>query len=192
MPPRRTCSPVELSLGTRPRWAISCRGVSKRRTSPISATKVTAVRKATPRLLGQALQSGLSIVDGLPVFAQDQILGRMLEAEVGEPSGMDLGPGPGAGIDPSVAQQKGLQMLALRAQVRHRGLTGPHQLAHGLMPRVGDPDAGEFARAMQPGQGDGIPAIGLDALARPLRDQRGSNDGAVMPEGGDLPLQPIA
>src|SRR3954451_19905944 len=92
----------------------------------------------------------------------------------------------------SVAQQKGLQMLALRAQVRHRGLTGPHQLAHGLMPRVGDPDQGEFASAMQPGQGDGIPAIGLDALARPLRDQRGSDDGAVVPEGGDLPLQPIA
>src|SRR4051812_18773729 len=105
---------------------------------------------------------------------------------------MDLGPGPGAGIDPSVAQQKGLQMLALRAQVRHRGLTGPHQLAHGLMPGVGDPDPGEFAGAMQPGQGDGIPAIGFDALARSLRDQRGSNDGAVMPEGGDLPLQPIA
>src|SRR4051795_10493609 len=105
---------------------------------------------------------------------------------------MDLGPGPGAGIDPSVAQQKGLQMLTLRAQIRHRGLTGSHQLAHGFMPGVGDPDAGEFAGAMEPGQGDGIPAIGLDALARPLRDQRGSNDGAVVPESGDLPLQPIA
>jgi len=31
-------------------------------------------------VLRQALQSGLSIVDGLPVFAQDQILGRVLEA----------------------------------------------------------------------------------------------------------------
>jgi hypothetical protein len=70
-----------------------------------------------------------------------------------------------------VAQQKGLQMLALGAQVRHRGLTGPHQLADGFMPGVGDPDAGEFAGAMQAGQGEGIPAIGLDALARPLRDQ---------------------
>src|SRR3954454_19953741 len=105
---------------------------------------------------------------------------------------MNQSPGPGAGVDAPVARQKGLQMLALRAQVRHRGLTGPHQLAHGFMPRVGDPDAGEFASAMQPGQGDGIPAIGLDALARSLRDQRGSNDGAVVPEGGDLPLQPIA
>ncbi len=45
---------------------------------------------------------------------------------------------------------------------------------------------------MQPGQGDGIPAIDLDALARPLRDQRRSDDGAVVPEGRDLPLQPIA
>ena len=45
---------------------------------------------------------------------------------------------------------------------------------------------------MQSGQSEGIPAIGLDALARPLRDQRGSDDGAVMPEIRDLPLQPIA
>src|SRR3954468_15265695 len=97
-----------------------------------------------------------------------RILGRVLEAEVGEPPGMDLGPGPGAAVDPPVAQQKGLQMLALGAQVRHRGLTGPHQLAYRFMPRVGHPDLGEFASAMEPGQGDGIPAIGLDALARPL------------------------
>ena len=143
-------------------------------------------------MLRQALQAGLSILDGLPVLAQDQILGRVLEAEVGQPPRMDLGPGPGAGVDPPMAQQKGLQMLALRAQIRHRGLTRPHQLAHGLMPRVGNPDAGQLAGAMQPGQGEGIPAIGLDALARALRDQRGSDDGAVMPESGDLPLQPIA
>ena len=85
-----------------------------------------------------------------------------------------------------------VQMLALRTQVRHCGLTGPHQLAYCFMPRVGDPDLGEFAGAMEPGQGEGIPAIGLDALARPLRDQRRSDDGAVVPEGRDLPLQPIA
>src|SRR6185503_11975692 len=46
--------------------------------------------------------------------------------------------------------------------------------------------------AMEPGQGEGIPAIGLDALTRPLRDQRGSDNGAVVPESGDLALQPIA
>src|SRR5436190_24202458 len=116
----------------------------------------------------------------------------MLEAEVGEPPGLDLSPGPGAVVDPSMAQQKGLQMLALGAQIRHRGLAGPHQLADRLMPRVGDPDAGEFAGAMEPGQGQGIPAIGLDALARPLRVQRGSDDDTLMPESRDLALQAIA
>src|SRR4051812_2899037 len=61
-------------------------------------------------------------------------------------------------------------------------------LFHG---RVGEL-AREVSDLQEPGQGDGIPAIGLDALARPLRDQGGSNAGAVMPGGGDLPLQPIA
>src|SRR3954452_11413090 len=121
-----------------------------------------------------------------------RILGWMLEAEVGEPPGMDLGPGPGAAVDPPVAQQKGLQMLALGAQVRHRGLTGAHQFADSLMARIRHPDGGQLAGAMQAGQGDGIPAIGLDALARPLRDQRGSDDSAIVPEGADLPLQSIA
>ena len=44
-PARRTRSPVDRSDGTRPRKAISGRGLSNRRKSPISETKVTA----TPR-----------------------------------------------------------------------------------------------------------------------------------------------
>lgn len=50
IPPRLTRSPVELSDGTRPRYAISCGAVSKRRTSPISTTKVTAEINAMPRI----------------------------------------------------------------------------------------------------------------------------------------------
>jgi hypothetical protein len=49
-PPRVTVSPVDRSLGTSPRKAISWRGLSNRRTSPISATKVTAARNDTPRI----------------------------------------------------------------------------------------------------------------------------------------------
>jgi hypothetical protein len=47
---RRTVSPVELSAGTRPRNDISWRGVSNRRTSPISAAKMTATRNEAPRI----------------------------------------------------------------------------------------------------------------------------------------------
>jgi len=56
------------------------------------------------------------------------------------------------------------------------------------MRRVRKPDGGEFARSMQLGQGQRVPAVGLDPLARPLRDQRGRNHGTVVAERGDLPL----
>jgi hypothetical protein len=46
-PARRTLSPLERSDGTKPRKAVSWRGFSKRRTSPISATNVTARGVAT-------------------------------------------------------------------------------------------------------------------------------------------------
>jgi hypothetical protein len=36
-------------LGTKPKYAISCGAVSKRRKSPISATMVVAVSRSTPR-----------------------------------------------------------------------------------------------------------------------------------------------
>src|SRR6516162_8063744 len=49
-PARRTRSPVDRSDGTRPRKAISWRGLSNRRKSPISATKVTATPKETQRI----------------------------------------------------------------------------------------------------------------------------------------------
>ena len=49
-PFRRIVSPVERSAGTRPRKDISCLGVSNRRTSPISAAKVTATRNEAPRI----------------------------------------------------------------------------------------------------------------------------------------------
>jgi hypothetical protein len=57
-PFRRTVSPVELSAGTRPRNAINCRGVSNRRTSPISAANVTATRNEAPRMAWYAATTG--------------------------------------------------------------------------------------------------------------------------------------
>src|SRR4051812_13471271 len=116
----------------------------------------------------------------------------MREAQVRQPPGMNLGPGPEAGVDPPVTEQKRLQMLALLAQVLHGRFPSPHQIANGFVSRVGNPNGRQLAGAMQSGQRERIPTIGLDALARPFRDQRGSDDGAVMPEIRDLPLQAIA
>src|SRR3954454_19009622 len=83
-------------------------------------------------------------------------------------------------------------MLALGAQILHRSFPCPHQLADGLMRWVWNPDGREFAGAMQLGQGERVPPVGLDPLARALRDQRGRNHGTVMAERDNLSLQPIA
>src|SRR5271166_1554928 len=49
MPLWRRVAPLECSDGTRPRYAISWRGLLKRVMSPSSATSVTAATRATPR-----------------------------------------------------------------------------------------------------------------------------------------------
>src|SRR5215207_7377942 len=119
-------------------------------------------------MLREPLKPHLGVLDCLPVLAQDHMLGGMLESEFRQPSRMRPGPGLAARKDPAVALPERLQVLALLAQVLHGGRTGSHQFAHRLVPRVWDPDARELAGAMEPGQGDSVPAIGLDALARPL------------------------
>src|SRR5215207_1672709 len=101
-------------------------------------------------------------------------------------------PGLAAGKEPPMAQQKRLQMLALRAQIRHRGVPRPHQFADRLMARIRHPDGGQLAGAVEPGQGQRIPTVGLHALAGALRDQRGRDDGTLMPESRDLALHAIA
>src|SRR5215204_7191452 len=126
---------------------------------PRPQTPLTRTRRPR-RLAGAGLQACLSILDGLPVFAQDQILGRMREAQVRQPPGMNLGPGPEAGVDPPVTEQKRLQMLALLAQVLHGRFPSPHQIANGFVSRVGNPNGRQLAGAMQSGQRERIPTIG--------------------------------
>ena len=60
------------------------------------------------------------------------------------------------------------------------------------MLRVWNPDRRELAGAVQLGQGQRVAPVGLDPLARALRDQRRRDHGAVVAEGGDLALQPVA
>jgi len=49
MPARRTLEPLERSLGTKPKYDMSCEAVRKRRRSPTSATIVAATMTPTPR-----------------------------------------------------------------------------------------------------------------------------------------------
>jgi hypothetical protein len=88
----------------------------------------------------QALEPRLGILDRLAVLLQHEMLGRMLEALLAKPSRVRLRPRGAAGEDPTVAEQEGLEVLALGAQVLHRRLVGAHELAHRFVTQVGHPD----------------------------------------------------
>jgi hypothetical protein len=80
-PPSGPCTgsypPVELSAGTRPRKDISCLGVSRRRTSPISAARVTATRNDAPRSLHDRRHGPLRKDEGELLLERAQTLKRL-------------------------------------------------------------------------------------------------------------------
>jgi hypothetical protein len=92
----------------------------------------------------------------------------------------------------AVAQQKARKLLARPAQAMRRIETGAHQIAHRLVPGVRDPYRRQLARPMKPCQAGRIPSIGLDAVAGPLRDQRGRDHDAVVPARRQLTLNALA
>jgi hypothetical protein len=60
------------------------------------------------------------------------------------------------------------------------------------MSRIPNPDRGQFAGPIQLGQVDRVLTIGLDPIARLVRDQRRSRGDAIMPGEGQLPLNAMS
>ena len=79
----------------------------------------------------------------------------------------------------------------MRRRSSDRGFPSPDQIADSLVDHVRHPDPGQLARPMQPRQRDRVPPVGLDPLARPLRDQRRRNHHAVVAKIPNLPTQPV-
>jgi hypothetical protein len=92
----------------------------------------------------------------------------------------------------AMAQQKPGQLLADLPQRTHRGLTRTHEIADRLMGLVRDPDRRQFTGAVQLGEVDRIPPIGLDPLTGFARDQRRRDDDAFVIHRRELPLDAIA
>jgi hypothetical protein len=80
----------------------------------------------------------------------------------------------------TMAQQEAGKLLAGLTKCPHGGQTRPHQVADRLVCLVGNPHRRQFTSPMQLGEVDRISPIGLDPLARPTRDQRGSDHDAVV------------
>jgi len=77
-----------------------------------------------------------------------------------------------AGIDPSVAQEEGLQVLACLQAHLQRVLPGASQVAQRLMFDVRYPDRSELPSTQEFGQACAVAPIRLDSVSRPLRNQR--------------------
>jgi hypothetical protein len=78
------------------------------------------------------------------------------------------------------------------AQPMHRIQTGAHQVAHRLMPDIGNPSRRQLARPMQPRQAGRVAPIGLDAIAGTPRDQRWRHHDAFVSVPRQVTLDAIA
>jgi len=91
-----------------------------------------------------------------------------------------------------VAQQEGADLALLDTDLLRGGRACPDETADRLVRRVGDPDRGQLAGAQEAGQGERVAPVGLDPVARLPRDQRRRDDGAMVPEPGEEPVQAVA
>jgi hypothetical protein len=66
-------------------------------------------------------------------------------------------------------------------------LTGPEQVAHGLL-GCRHPDRRELTRAEEAGQLAGVAAVGLAPVTRSSRRERGRDDGGVDAQRGQLAI----
>jgi len=66
------------------------------------------------------------------------------------------------------------------------------EIAHAFLGRRGDGDRSELAGSVQPRQSPGISAVGLDPIARALRDERRRHHVAAHPHRGEEALEVVA
>src|SRR6516165_3881186 len=164
MPPRLTLAPDECSEGTKPRYAISCRALAKRRKSPTSATTVTATTRATPRIACSAVTTGaidqfgssssicrvsrstraFAVLDGVNVVLQHDLLRRMGKPYRGQPAPAPAFAQPRRQLDenlgtvlkhPDLAHRTAAATLGNRDANRRPPLSRGQACAHPTRPR---------------------------------------------------------
>ena len=117
------------------------------------------------------MQSLRSVLDRVDAFLEDDLLRRMLERLLGEPTPMCQRPMTASAIDPPTAQQERKWLLAFATQIIRCCLARPDKITDRLLRRVGDPYRSKLSRSVQPRQCDRISPVGFDPLTRTLRDK---------------------
>jgi Resolvase, N terminal domain len=143
-------------------------------------------------LLLQAVQSILAVADGGKVLLDEDVMGGVVEFKAANPLDVHLCPMGFTLVDAPVPEQKALQMLAIFFDHLHGRDAGAHQIANRLMSFVGHPDQRQVAGAVQPGQFQSIVAVILDANALLGWGMRRRDDGALVPQPGELALKAIS
>src|SRR6266498_4782996 len=212
MPPRRRRLALVYSLGVRPRYFMSSGGRSKRVRSPSSATVMMATVNCTPRRACKASTTGYirhvlacsrSAASKRPSNSVRSVTVRTYswnticwagggEDEPGQPPSMLIAPVGAPGIADVVAQQQRLETEAGVVEIPEGVFAGPREIADRLVGDLGHVDGGEIPGAGEASQGQGIALVGLDAVTRLARDQRGGDDEARQPFAGQVAVQPVA
>src|SRR6202453_97832 len=123
------------------------------------------------------------------VFQHD-MMRRLLEFQSGHPATVHQCPRRPIVVT-AMTQEKARELLTGLAQTADGRKTRAYEIAARLMRLIRNPHSGQFTGAMQLGEGDRIPSVGLDPISRFAWDQRRSHDNATMPSQGQLPLNAI-
>ena len=140
----------------------------------------------------QAGQTFIGCLRGQDVLGERQLIASVLEGLVGQPACVGLVPGRFAGIDPAVAQQESLQVLARFQAHLQSVLASTPQIAQRFVLDVRYPDRLQLPGAQQLGQACAVAPIGLDAVTGALRNQRRRHHLAAIPFPNQTPIQPVA
>ena len=149
------------------------------------------VRQHRLDLRRQPIAPRLGSFDRRDVIFQHEVMHRLLELETraasggaawSRPAGHSDSPGATGSPESCWRARRRLCTASSRARTRSRIAS---------CPGIGHPHRRQLARPVQLGQAGGIPPVGLDPVARPLRDQRGGDHDAFVSLGRQSALNAI-
>jgi hypothetical protein len=130
--------------------------------------------------LCETLESFGMLLNGTDIFLQDDVLSRCGADDFRQPPEGGRAPMGPAHVTDSLSQQKGFETERGVFEIAAGICTRPGESPDGFIFHRGDRDHGESPRAGEPGQWQGVSAVGCDPIAWFGGDQSGCHDPAVV------------